>query len=150
MKLIVAPTEYKGRDRIRLFMGGGISNCTVWQDTFARYFADQPDDVVLVNPRRDDFDVTNKAMEEQQIKWEFEQLRHCNRVCFWFPCETLCPITLFELGDMLHSSKAKVFVGCHPDYKRKRDVKIQVALRRPEIVVVPSIKQLALQVKASF
>ena len=38
-----------------------------------------------------------------------------------FPAETLCPITLYELGTWtqrgLHSD-TKIFVGCDPNYKR--------------------------------
>jgi len=39
-----------------------------------------------------------------------------------FPCETLCPITLYELGTwsiLSQQTGAKLFVGCHPEYKRK-------------------------------
>ncbi|MGE3809463.1 MAG: hypothetical protein AB7K24_32770 [Gemmataceae bacterium] len=50
-------------------------------------------------------------------------------IMFWFPCETLCPITLFELGKWVATDK-KLFIGHHPEYQRKNDIRIQVGLVR--------------------
>jgi hypothetical protein len=40
-----------------------------------------------------------------------------------------------------------IFIGIHPDYKRKEDVEIQVRLMRPEISVVYDLESLSSQVK---
>lgn len=131
-----------------LFLAGGITGTGNWQTEMIGLLAAAgpwKNFFTILNPRRDDFDITNKAVEEEQITWEFRHLRSCAAVLFWFTPETLCPITLYELGKMVES-KGKLFVGVHPDYKRKRDVEIQLRLSRPEIVIATSLEQLAKQV----
>jgi hypothetical protein len=39
-----------------------------------------------------------------------------------------------------------LFVGVHPDYKRRQDVEIQTELARPDIKIVYSLEALAKQV----
>jgi hypothetical protein len=79
-------------------MAGGISNCADWQTQLRELIHQQCPSLVLLNPRREDFDATNPNMSEQQIEWEHRHLRQCSAVLFYFPPETLCPITLYELG----------------------------------------------------
>jgi hypothetical protein len=67
-------------------------------------------------------------------------------VSFWFPKETLCPITLYELGKQSASNKP-IFVGVHPEYARRRDVEIQTQLIRPEVKIVYSLEDLAQEIK---
>ena len=43
-----------------------------------------------------------------------------------------------------------LFVGIHPEYKRKMDVEIQTALVRPEVTVVYSVEDLADQVYEKY
>lgn len=138
-----------------LFIAGGISNCANWQGDFISLLKDT--DLTCFNPRRKAFDMNDPEASRRQIEWEYKYLGLSMATAFWFPCETLCPITLFELGDQLKimertdgpSSKPKlrsIFVGCHPGYARKLDVEIQVGLRRKDIVVVDSLEKLAGQV----
>lgn len=144
--VVKAPTEYKrlGNDFVQvIFLGGGISGCGDWQATMEDLLTGLP--VIQINPRRENFDITDPAVSIEQIKWEHRHLKQCNCILFWFPCETLCPITLFELGRWLHS-KTKVFVGVHPDYKRRLDVEIQSRLERPKLEVAYSLDALAQQV----
>lgn len=131
-------------DEISYFMAGGITGCPGWQDDVREFM--QEEDVILVNPRRKDFDALDPDAEVAQIAWEAKYLQEVDRIMFWFPKETLCPITLFELGAWSHSEKP-ILVGVHPDYKRKRDVEIQMKLRRPEVEVVYSVEHLVKQVK---
>jgi hypothetical protein len=72
-------------------------------------------------------------------------LHRADAISFWFPCETLCPITLYELGAWSRQDKP-IFVGTHPDYKRRLDVQIQTELARPEIQVVHTLSGLANEV----
>ena len=116
-----------------IFLGGGITGCGNWQQEFAA--ALRGSGLVVINPRRNDFDVHDPTMTEFQIRWEFHHLRLARARLFWFPPETLCPITLFELGK--HCERADpLFVGVHPDYQRKIDVEIQLRLARPHDHVV--------------
>jgi hypothetical protein len=149
MKEIRCPDEYDFKNgNIRddmLFLGGGISSCPQWQPEMVELLKDT--DLVLINPRRDNFDITDPTMTEQQIKWEYKYLRLSAARLFWFPHETLCPITLFELGKFCERADP-LFVGCHPDYKRKIDLEVQLGLGRPwNPEISYSLKDLAERVK---
>jgi hypothetical protein len=105
-----------------VFLAGGISNCADWQSTLAEKFAITCPNLVLLNPRRKNFDVSDHSESERQIKWEFNHLRKSSAILFWFPSETLCPITLFELGQwsaLAGLLGKRLFVGCDPQYQRK-------------------------------
>lgn len=131
--------------RHSLFLGGGISCCPDWQEEMVKLLEDVH--VVLVNPRREKFDIDDKEMSTQQIKWEHYHLAHCRSRLFWFPKETLCPITLFELGKFIGEPEP-LFVGCHPEYKRKLDVEVQMSLyRQHDCQVSTSLPDLADRVK---
>jgi len=142
------PNEFDFRNGLManlLFLGGGISGCPLWQSQMVELLSDTK--LVLVNPRRDDFDVNSAEMAKKQIIWEFKYLSCSTGRLFWFPAETLCPITLFELGKFCEKADP-LFVGCHPEYKRKLDLEVQLSLARswnPEISY--SLEDLADRVK---
>jgi len=148
MKEIKSPEDYTvvpGQKSI--FVAGGISNCPKWQGEVSVALAET--DIVVLNPRRDDFDVTNPAMEQDQIEWEHLHILRASAYLFWFCEETLCPITLFELGKVAGLfANRPLFVGVHPRYKRKRDVRFQMLLMRPEVEVVHRLEALLEQVKS--
>jgi hypothetical protein len=89
--------------------------------------------VTIYNPRRKDFDINNPKVSEEQIKWEHKYLHESNILVFYFAQETLCPITLFELGATLERNiyttfKQDIIVYCEPEYSRKFDVELQTKL----------------------
>jgi hypothetical protein len=130
---VEAPTPYhdvlpdEARDWPKVFLAGGITGCRDWQGDIARVFA--PFKMVVMNPRRETFDVTDPNASEAQITWEFNHLIAADLIMFWFSHETVQPITLFELGSWLHSDKPLV-VGVDPRYSRAADVRIQSSLVR--------------------
>jgi hypothetical protein len=83
-------------------------------------------------------------------------------ISFWFAEETLCPITLYELGQwspkrVMYNDDAgeiighrRLFIGVHKNYGRRTDVELQTAMIRPEIQIVYSLQDLARQVRESF
>lgn len=131
-----------------IFCAGGISNCTDWQSKYIELL--NSSDVLIVNPRRINFNILNTELAKEQITWEKVGLLSCLCTSFWFCAETLCPITLFELGNQLSRkiiNKLKItdkpiFVGCDPLYQRKFDVEVQVSLYRPDVKIVYSIEDL--------
>ena len=145
MTYIEAPAEYDGPGP-SLFLAGGISNTHDWQTELVALLADVL--LVLLNPRRKDYPWHEPAAAQAQIEWEFRHLRRASAVAFWFPPETLCPIALFELGGRIAEPKQSLFVGTHPEYKRRLDVEIQLKLARPELTVVSDIGALGEQVRA--
>ncbi len=138
MRYYEAPTRYDGGD-LSLFLGGGITGCGNWQVDMVKSLSDT--EWVLLNPRRENFDVADPTFDLIQIPWEHDHLTRASALMFWFPPETLCPITLFELGRWLPTCKPLV-LGVHPDYKRKRDVEIQTRLERPMQVIHYSLEDL--------
>ena len=126
-----------------LFLAGGISGCENWQSRIVLYLRDVS--IILLNPRRKDFPIDDPAAAQTQIEWEYDHLRRASMILFWFPCETLCPIVLYELGAWSMTDK-KIFVGVHPEYKRRQDVEIQTKLVRPEIQIVYDLGTLSEQI----
>jgi len=145
MRYIEALAEHDRPDETSLFLAGGISHCADWQTQLVALLADTP--LTLINPRRRDFPMDDPTAAETQIAWEHRHLRRATAVLFWFPSETLCPITLYELGAASMMGKP-LFVGTHPEYARRQDVRIQTKLVRADVAVVDSPEALAAQVRA--
>jgi hypothetical protein len=115
-----------------VFLAGGISGCSDWQKLLLQAVGPRlPKDVTVLNPRRANFEVSNRLLEDQ-IRWEYFGLESADLVSFWFAPETLNPITLFELGACLNKH---IVVGCDPRYARVDDVVYQLALRRSSLRV---------------
>ena len=110
--------------RKTLFLGGGISNCPIWQDECVELLKNS--DFIVINPRRKNFDITDKELTIQQIEWEHYHLRLSEWKLFWFPKETLCPITLYELGKYVTSKR--LYVGVEQEYQKRLDIYIQTNL----------------------
>ena len=86
------------------------------------------DNLVVLNPRRDSFDL-NDGMSETQIRWERDNLQRSDITLFWFSSgPSVQPITLYELGKYTVRNKPGLMVGCDPDYSRKFDVEFQCKL----------------------
>lgn len=134
MKLYTAPNEVyqrplastKGRP-VAVFLAGGISGCPTWQEHAIERL--RQTDFVVLNPRRPEYGDSSEE-GEKQIRWERFHMEQADLILFWFPEETACPITLFELGTWLYTQKA-LWIGCHPNYSKQFDVRMQYRLARP-------------------
>ena len=145
MQYIEALTTYTDHQGQRsVFLAGGISDCYDWQAEVAQMLAETQ--LIVLNPRRANFPIHDPSQSQLQIQWEYEHLRKASAILFWFPSETLCPITLYELGTWSNSEKP-IFIGVHPNYQRRIDVEIQTRLIRPDVVIVYSLQHLADQLK---
>lgn len=141
MRYVEAPYRDSGHV---LFLAGGITDCPDWQRVICDDLTGE--NLIVLNPRRDDFPINDPNASYEQIKWEFDMLREASMISFWFPKETLCPIVLYELGAWSMTEKP-LFVGVDPQYKRADDVEIQTALIRPDVEIVTSLSALADQVR---
>jgi hypothetical protein len=145
MKYVECPGVYRRNAREKsLFLGGGITSCPQWQPIMVGLLSDT--DLAVLNPRRQQFDVTDPAVEEEQIIWEFRHMERATAILFWFCAETLCPITLFEYGKWVTQDKP-LFVGHHPEYRRRNDLRIQTRLVRRRQKVHDSLEAMAEEVK---
>lgn len=150
MRYVEAPEVFlKGStDELVVFLAGGITGCPDWQKDMVRLMHDT--DAVLVNPRRENFPMHDPSAARAQIEWEHNHLRKADVVSFWFPKETLCPITLYELGSWTIRSVTsptrnrhpRIVIGVEDGYARRQDVLIQTGLADPFIPIVFSIGEL--------
>jgi hypothetical protein len=124
------PDEIKGLPAI--FLGGSIEmgKAEEWQAKIENELEDL--DVVIFNPRRLDFDATQKQSADnpyirEQIEWERKYLDYCHILAFYFAPNTVSPITLFEVGVYTHKHQlgdAKIVLYCPEGYARKANVDI--------------------------
>jgi hypothetical protein len=123
----------------KIFLGGGITNCKDWQVDLVEELNDL--DCIIYNPRRKSFDIKDPSQSSIQIRWEHKYLSESDIVVFYFSSETLCPITLFELGARLMSNQysiyhQSIYIYCEPDYQRKFDVEFQTKLAQDSFIEV--------------
>lgn len=150
MKYIEAPERYYTGE-VSIFLAGGITNCPNWQQEMVKLLKEL--DIVIFNPRRENFPIGDPDAAYAQIKWEFEFLDRADMILFWFSRGSLNPIVLFEYGKWLMNTRNKdnykpIFVGIDPEYERKQDVKIQTQLENLYIRnrIKYSLKKLANQI----
>lgn len=133
MKVITAPDHLVTHD-VKVFLAGGITGSEHWQDKVINELeklATYHDlrNVIVYNPRRENFDVKDPDAEIEQIKWEHDYLTRCDIVSYFFAaCESLQPITLYELGRYGMSKETEPVITVQKGYLRERDVLIQTAL----------------------
>ena len=143
MKIITAPQSFtKKENDILLFLAGGIQNCKEWQKEFIGYcneFNSQyGQDLVIFNPRRDNFPIHDKNAAREQIQWEFEWLEKVDIFSMYFDGPTVSdqPICFYELGRHLNRIITKwpneyqnrIVLTVSPEFKRVQDVIIQTEL----------------------
>lgn len=144
MKVITAINEdysVANHHNIKIFLGGGITNCPDWQNEAIKIFSRiEAFDFTIYNPRRPNFPIHDPMAAEQQITWEHEHLSEADIILYWFSKGSLNPIVLYELGRWGNSSDKIISIGCDPEYERTQDVVIQTALSRPDIQIYSSLE----------
>lgn len=139
--MIIISPEISTQTTKTVFLAGGITNCPDWQTPTGSQL-NELTNLVIFNPRRTAWNMENSEEESRkQIIWEHEHLQRSETILFWFPKETLCPITLFELGKYLVSNK-KLVVGTHPEYQRRLDVIVQSRLVRPDMKIWSNVEDM--------
>lgn len=120
---------------VSFFLAGSIEMgaAELWQDKVAKALAHR-DEVVLFNPRRDDWDsswvqsIHDKNFNEQ-VTWEMDKLEESDFIVYYFDPNTKAPITLLELG--LHArdgaSSHCICVCCPDGFYRKGNVEMVCA-----------------------
>lgn len=110
-----------------VFLAGSIEMGTAqnWQSLVSESLLD--DNVVILNPRRDDWDstweqdISNPDFREQ-VEWELAAQELATVIAMYFDPSTKAPITLLELG--LFARSGKVIVCCPDRFWRKGNVEI--------------------------
>jgi len=133
MKVIKAPHPFKDetRDKFTIFLGGSIEmgDAENWQERLTNDLSKYSDQLVLLNPRRDDWDSTwaqdptpgTKFYE--QVSWEMDaQEGWSDLIVYYFAPGTKSPITLLELGSYGSRDPYNTIVCCPPDFWRYGNV----------------------------
>jgi hypothetical protein len=125
--IIKAPIDFSAHlDKCKVFLAGSIEmNRTVdWQKQVEGSI--DSDQVLILNPRRDDWDSSWKQEKtnvqfKAQVQWELLAQKKADLIIMNFVPDTLSPITLMELG--LFKDK-NMIVCCPNGYWRKGNVDI--------------------------
>jgi hypothetical protein len=126
--ILKPPTSLNWAPGVRsVFLAGSIEmgQAEQWQARVEGSLSDL--DVVILNPRRDDWDasweqtITNARFREQ-VEWELAAQELATLVAMYFAPATKAPITLLELG--LAARSGKLIVCCPKGYWRKGNVEV--------------------------
>lgn len=126
-------------DPIKVFLAGGITGCENWQKTVIDILEKElPDDVLIYNPRREEFDIESHISARAQIEWEFRHLEEMDVFTMFFAASntSVGPICLYELGRYIPRMQMRfptdwqnrIIIGIEAGYSRQLDVIEQVDL----------------------
>lgn len=127
MKLYKSPEIFPTDDgKVKVFLAGSIENGTAdnWQTNLCKQLEDS--DIVILNPRRDNFDTTQELIASNvyfrsQVEWELTALENADAILMYFDPNTKSPISLLEMG-LFHRKPMAV---CCPDgFWRQGNVQI--------------------------
>lgn len=154
MKVITAVEELTNDDmnKVKIFLAGGITNCRNWQQEVIkeiqdRYFEEDLENMIIINPRRENFPIGDKSESVRQIDWEFRMLERCDIFTMYFCSgESDQPICMYELGRNIIRMQTRypfnwehrIVVSSESEYKRRMDVNIQVNLATQNRIKVNS------------
>lgn len=129
MRTIFAPNTLTVKEEEKTcFLAGSIegNKAEFWQDELTDRLKEYSD-LVLLNPRRNDYDVTAKQDKEDlyfrgQVEWELKALEKADIIYMYLDPNTKSPISLLELG--IHCQSGKLIVCCTEGFYRKGNVDI--------------------------
>ncbi len=131
-----------------LFLAGSIDMGTAedWQTSVISALAD--DDLLIFNPRRDEWDASweqsfSNPVFREQVEWEISALERASMIAMYFSPTSHAPITLLELG--LFARSEKLVVCCPDGFWRKGNV--DVVCNRFNITQVDSLPALIMQIR---
>ena len=140
-----------GESNRSIFLAGSIEMGTAenWQEKVVRELSNE--DVIILNPRRDDWDssweqkIDNPKFREQ-VEWELDAMIRASLIAMYFDPNTKSPITLLELG-LFHEKTPyrELIVYCPEGYWRKGNV--DIVCRRFGIVNCISWNDFVLTIK---
>jgi hypothetical protein len=135
-------------DTYRIFLAGTIDmgSSRDWQSIVVKALADY--DVVLTNPRREDWDSSWEQTKDdpqfrEQVEWEQDQLDAADYRIFNFEKDSKSPITFEELG---HHIDAPGAVACPQGFYRKGNV--DIVCERAGMPVYETLEELIDHLKA--
>ncbi len=125
-----------------------------WQGRLAEALSCYDDNIVLLNPRRDDWDAswaqdpTPGTQFEEQVSWELLHQESCSLAVYYFDPATKSPITLLELGAFGLQDAEATIVCCPESFYRYGNV--AVFCERYGIPLVHSFEELLSHINAKI
>lgn len=145
MQVIVKAPEKYTLSSPAIFLAGSIEMGAAvnWQDKVTKALESR--DVIILNPRRDDWDSSWKqemenAQFREQVEWELQAMEDATRILMYFDPATKSPISLLELG--IHAHSGKLIVCCPEGFWRKGNV--DIVCKRYGIHTVGTLDELIL------
>lgn len=144
---IKAPDDYSDvpKEYTKIFLAGTIDmgDSEDWQKQISEALEDITD-LVILNPRRDDWDSSWKQSIEdkqfsEQVNWELSAQEDADLIAMYIAPDSESPITLLELG--LFAKEGKIILCCPDGFYRKGNVDI-VADRYDIFSQVDSLEEL--------
>ncbi len=125
---IKAPNKIpKFDNKLVVFLAGSIEmgKAKDWQSELKDILKDV--DVVLLNPRRDNWDTSweqsaSNPKFKEQVEWELNGLEQNHITVMYFQAGTKSPITLLELG--LRANYFGTIVYCEDEFWRKGNIDV--------------------------
>jgi len=114
-----------------LYLAGGIRSTHDWRSEVEEALKDT--NLTIINPVHIGFTEKSAIAQHNQIAWEQMAISLSDAILFWFTPETLCPMTLYELGYAMSRGEQRLFIGTDPCYARRVDVQVQLKLIQPKI-----------------
>ena len=136
-------------DEKTVFLAGSIEMGSAgdWQSDVSRSL--QSDDLVVLNPRRDEWDSTwdtiSNPQFREQVEWELAAQELATTIAMYFAPSTKSPITLLELG--LFARSAKMVVCCPDGFWRKGNV--EIVCNRYDVPMVDTLDDLVAAIRRS-
>lgn len=130
LKVIQPPTTLPDFiEEFTVFLSGTIDmgNSINWQQQVIDALKERDINIVILNPRRDDWDASWKQeignpQFKGQVNWELDGQYICDLNAMYFAPDSKSPITLLELG--LAADSEKLVVCCPEGFYRKGNVDI--------------------------
>lgn len=136
--------DSSSNDRLSVFLAGSAS--FPWRIEFEKKLNDH--ELTLIDPTYKKNDPWTRI---DHIRWEHEHIDKADVLLAWLPANeetklhTLSLTTLFELGRFAQMKEKKIVMGIHPEYYKRNEVMLQLSILRPEVEIVSSLDELAVE-----
>ncbi len=145
MKILKPPKALRLNKKPGVFLAGSIDQGAAvdWQEEITTALLPVDLDIVLLNPRRDHWDLTwdqdaSNPEFVRQVNWELDAMDKAEMIVMYFAPNTKAPITMLELG--LHARTNNLIVCCPDGYWRKGNV--DITCKRFKIKTVDTVNEL--------
>lgn len=136
MVSVVTPplNKYEHNCDVRVFLAGTIDdgNSYDWQKEVITYLniAHKYEDIVVANPRRDNWGKLEQSSRQEQILWELDHLSKADIIFLNFLKDSKSPISLLEFGmlcnNLLNRSGQRLIIVCPKEFYRYENVRTTV------------------------